>query len=140
VKILCIALLLIASSASAAPSSEYAIRSTHTESGEEIAWYVSDARLSSTPEWKFDARTGVPLPMPAAYERANTWLKSSFPKIGSFRLRSYTVASSGNSLAPNRWYYVFDFVGDVDGSTVSNAKFSVMVLMDGTVVEPRAKK
>lgn len=78
--------------------------------------------------------------MSDAYSRAYAWLQNAFPKMSSFRLHSYGLSTAGSSRAPNRWYYTFDFFGDVDGSTVTNSKFSVMVLMDGTVIEPRESK
>jgi hypothetical protein len=122
------------------PEPQHAIRTASENDGREIGWFVSDAQFLKTPEWKFDGRSEPPLSMPVAYSRAYAWLKKSFPKMSSFRLRSYELSTAGSSRAPNRWYYAFDFFGDVDGSTVTNSKFSVMVLMDGTVIEPRETK
>jgi len=137
--VLAILMAAICGLASAA-THEHPIRTSYEEDGREIGWYVSDSQFLKTPEWKFDGRTDPPLSMPVAYSRAYGWLQKAFPKMSSFRLRSYGLSTAGSSRAPNRWYYTFDFFGDMDGSTVTNSKFSVMVLMDGTIVEPREIK
>lgn len=90
-------LLLATCSADTATTSEYPIRSSHEEDGGQIGWYVSDAQFLKTPEWKFDGKSSAPLDMPTAYQRAYDWLKRSFPKMSSFRLRSYGLSTSGNS-------------------------------------------
>ena len=132
-------LLSVVWTASAA-SYEHAIRTSYQEDGSELNWYVSDDQFMRTPEWKFDGKSSPPFPMGEAYQRAKAWLNKSFPKMSSFKLREYSVSSAGSSRAPNRWYYTFDFMGDLDGSIVTNSRFSVMVLMDGTVIEPKSKK
>lgn len=137
--VLAILMIAMCAVAAAAPL-EFPLRSSSTEDGREIGWYVSDSQFMKTPEWKFDGRTDPPLAMPDAYSRAYAWLQNTFPKMSSFRLHSYELSTAGSSRVQNRWYYMFDFFGDMDGSTVSNSKFSVMVLMDGTVVEPREGK
>ncbi len=133
-------ILLAACGADAAGTAEYPIRSSNEADGTKIGWYVSDAHFLKTPKWIFDGKNSPPLDMPAAHQRAYDWLKRSFPKMSSFKLRSYGLFSSGNSRAPDRWYYTFDFVGDLDGSMVMNSRFSVVVLMDGEIVEPREVK
>lgn len=55
-------------------------------------------------------------------------------------MRSYCVEQAGNSGTPNRWYYTFDFVGTMDGTEVYGGPFTAMVLMDGTIIEPREMK
>ena len=125
---------------SAAATYEHPIRTSYEDDGGEIGWYVSDTQFMKTPEWKFDGQSSPPLSMPDAYKRAYAWLKKSFPKIDSFGVRSYGLSTAGSSRAPNRWYYTFDFSGNLDGSMVMNSRFSVMVLMDGSVIEPRKIK
>ena len=133
-------LLLAACSADTATTHEHPIRSSYEDDGSQIGWYVSDDQFLKMPEWKFDPKSPAPLDLSTAHQRAHEWLKKSFPKMSSFKLRSYSLSTSGNSRASNRWYYTFDFFGDLDGSMVMNSRFSVMVLMDGTVVEPRKVK
>ena len=60
--------------------------------------------------------------------------------MSSFKVRSYGLSTAGSYGAPNRWYYKFDFASDLDGSMVMNSRFSVMVLMDGSSIEPRKVK
>ena len=135
------ALLLVAAcSGETATTHEHPIRTSYEEDGGEIGWYVSDTQFMKTPEWKFDGQSSPPLGMPSAYQNAYTWLKKSFPKMSGFKVRSYGLSTAGSSRAPNRWYYTFDFVGDFDGSMVMNSRFSVMVLMDGSIIEPRKVK
>ncbi len=133
-------LLLVACSGETAPTYEHPIRTSYEDDGGEIGWYVSDSMFMKTPEWKFDGKSSAPLGMPSAYQTAYGWLKKTFPKMSGFKVRSYGLSTAGSSMAPNRWYYTFDFVGDLDGSMVMNSRFSVMVLMDGSVVEPRKIK
>ena len=136
--LLTLTLLAACEVASAAPY-EHAIRTAYQEDGTEIEWHVSDAQFLKTPEWKFDGKSSPPFGMSDAYQRAHAWLKKTFPKMSSFRLREYSVSTAGSSRVPNRWYYTFEFFGDLDGSVVTNSRFSVMVLMDGTIIEPKAK-
>jgi len=133
-------LLLVACTGATATTHEHPIRTSYEDDGGEIGWYVSDVQFMKTPEWKFDGESSAPLGMPSAYQSAYGWLKKTFPKMSGFKVRSYGLSTAGSSRAPNRWYYTFDFVGDLDGSTVMNSRFSVMVLMDGSVIEPRKIK
>ena len=133
-------LLMVVCGFASAATPQHAIRTAYEEDGREIGWYVSDSQFLKTPEWKFDGRSEPPLSMPVAYSRAYGWVQKAFPKMSSFRLRSYELSTAGSSRVQNRWYYTFDFFGELDGSTVTNSKFSVMVLMDGTIIEPRQEQ
>ncbi len=132
--------MLMAAGTAAAATHEHPIRTSYQEDGSELGWYVSDDQFLRTPEWKFDGKSLPPLAMADAHQRAHAWLKKTFPKMSSFRLREYSVSTAGSSRAPNRWYYTFEFLGDLDGSMVTNSRFSVMVLMDGTIIEPKTTR
>jgi len=119
---------------------EYPIRSFTDANGKKTGYFISGERLAATPEWVFDGTTLPPLSLPDAYRIANRWIAQKYPKMDSFRMRSYSVDEGGNSGAPNRWYYTLDFVGTMDGTEVYGGLFMAMVLMDGTIVEPREVK
>ena len=126
--------------ATATASDEYPIRSFTDANGKRTGYFISRERLAATPEWVFDGRTLPPLSLPDAYRIASRWIAQKYPKIDSFRMRSYSVEEAGHSGAPNRWYYTFDFIGRLDGTDVYGGPFMAMVLMDGTVIEPREMK
>jgi hypothetical protein len=91
----------------------------------------------------FDGATLPPLSLAGAYRIASRWIAQKYSKMDSFRVRSYSVEDAGHSGARNRWYYTFDFVGTLNGAEVYGAPstaFTAMVLMDGTIIEPREMK
>ncbi len=125
-------------------SEEYAIRGClDANTGKHTGYFISRERVAATPEWVFDGITLPPLSLPDAYRIASQWIAQKYPKIDSFRVRSYSVEEFVQALArgePNRWYYSFEFIGSMDGTDVYAGPFTAMVLMDGTVIEPREVK
>jgi hypothetical protein len=125
---------------SALASDEYPIRRFTDANGKQTGYFITRERLAATPEWIFDGKTLPPLPLADAYRIASQWIAKKYPTMDSFRVRSYAVEQAGNSGAPNRWYYTFDFVGVMNGAEVYGGPFTAMVLMDGTIIEPREIK
>ena len=118
-----------------AQSSESPIRSYTEEDGSKLGWFVSRDTFLKTPEWQFDGKTPPPLDWAAAYSKALEWLKENKKEFGPFTLYSLTTQFSGN--APDRWYYIAEFRGTKSGKAVLFGELDVLVLMDGTIVEPR---
>ncbi len=108
----------------------------HQSRHEAYEWWISEARLLATPEWRSD-REKVPLAPDKAWRIGRAWLKRRgfpSPELNSITLRRLATESSISN-ADKRWltrfFYRIDCVPAMFDTMV------VVVLMDGTVVEPR---
>jgi len=95
------------------------------QDGERLVYSVDPERWLQMPIWNPDTDGEPPLSFKRAYEIAGRWYKS---RRGEQPLYSYTA-----SCRSGRWCYKFDFVPPKNSPNWDN---TVVVLMDGTIVEP----
>ena len=141
-------LLSLTISVSAEPLNNDIIRSAPGPGGKQLAWYVTEAEWARAPKWVFDGKSPAPLPLSDAYPKAYDSIRKRFPKSGDFHLYRYSLNEFSNTTAPNGWYYTFDFFMPRPRGTEVRANESfgpwgvvtVVVLMDGTVIEPREEE
>jgi hypothetical protein len=107
--------------------------------GKSTYWHITRERLAQIPEWKPDV--SLPLPIEKAAEKATGWIKSRNTKFTELDIVSISLGKIWDSEMKNKWYYSVSVNGavNVDGIR-ANAFFSVIVLMDGTIVEPTSKE
>ncbi|MEI7728378.1 MAG: hypothetical protein WCO56_02355 [Verrucomicrobiota bacterium] len=100
--------------------------------GKRFGFEVTGERVLKTPIWKADADSP-----PLAPRRADQLATAKFRKLISdtkgWKRGSITLVDAGDSL---HWYYVIHFV-QMDEFSGVPPTLHVIVLMDGTVVEPR---
>jgi TonB family protein len=106
---------------------------------------VSDERASRLPQWDQHATPEPPLSMRAATQAAEAWLISRNRDIRAFEASNLTLLRVAPAAVPDGvcrrvdcWYYRLVFDPVVGGRRLAgNGAFTVIVLMDGSVVEPR---
>lgn len=107
------------------------------EHGKRTVFVTTRAVLEKCPTWKLDKEP--PYPIHKAVAVAQDWIKKKYPKFTSFRIVSVSLSPIWDRNFEDRWYYsvAASAAADLDGISASSY-FSVMVLMDGTVVGPSA--
>ena len=107
--------------------------------GKSTFWYITPERLAKLPAWKTDAP--LPLPIEKAIAQATAWIKLRHAKFTEWEIVTVSLGKIWDSDTKNRWYYSVSVNGtaNVDGVRASSF-FSVIVLMDGSVVEPTEQK
>jgi hypothetical protein len=106
---------------------------------------ISHERTVSLPQWDQRAAPDPPLSMIAARKAAEAWLVTQAPEIKTFEMTNLSLLRMNPTTvltAPCRltgcWYYRMSFDPVAGGRTLfSGGGFTVVVLLDGTIVEPR---
>jgi hypothetical protein len=137
-----VALLLaaIAASAAAAPPN-FPVTLFGAGTSEVMYEYqLSPERADRLPRWSPNDGP-PPLAIRDATAVAEKWIKQQNPEVKLFALTSITLAhvTWPESLA-DRWFYRIEFNPIVGGQMLFGGRFTVVVLFDGTVVEPQVEK
>ncbi len=106
--------------------------------GKSFDYSVSQARVEKLPKWDPTQPT-LPLSVKDAVAKAQIWMKKQNPKFDLFAPRSIElrrVSMRGTGL----WYYTIAFDGVVGTEQMFSWSLQAVVLMDGTVVEPKLEK
>jgi hypothetical protein len=138
---LCLAIFGLAVGCAVAAAAGELVRITeHRDAnGKSTYWFIKQERLSKIPEWKVDGP--LPLPVEKAVAKATEWIKKRNAKFTEWDIVSISLGKIWDSDTKNRWYYSVSVNGTVvvDGIK-ANSFFSVIILMDGTIVEPTGKE
>ena len=109
------------------------------EKGKNTYYSTSPELLSRSPSW--DLTGNPPLSIEAAVTKAKEWIRTRYP---SFIPEEVVNISLGRIYEPeigNRWYYTVSLQARTTTDGVDTEKFfSVIVLLDGSVVEPSDSK
>jgi TonB family protein len=113
--------------------------------GTRSVYEVSEERSSRLPQWDQHATPEPPLSMRAAIQAAEAWLISRNRDIRAFEASNLTLVRVAPAAVPDGvcrrvecWYYRLVFDPVVGGRRLSGSgAFTVIVLMDGSVFEPR---
>jgi len=96
-------------------------------------WRISEARILATPEWKIGSEK-IPLSPDRAWQIAQDWFrKKDGAGAGSFvrmEIRSFDIGGESKKLRGKCYYRVECIRAQFDSMLV-------VILMDGTVLEPR---
>jgi hypothetical protein len=132
-----LALLAASSLFATSPTEEFAIRDVADSEGNISTFYVTAAIVAETPEWSFDGTTQPPLSAIEAYLKARAWLQAKVMNGGKYELEDCSLLQIIHFDAPKRWYYAFTFEGPFNPLSRTGPQCAVLVLMDGTIIEPR---
>ncbi len=138
---LCLALISLTLCCAMAVTANERVRITeHLDAnGKSTCWYITQERLAQIPEWRPDV--SLPLPVEKAVGKATEWIKNRNKKFTEWDIVSISLGKIWDSEIKNKWYYSISVNGTVDVDGIkANSFFSVIVLMDGTIVEPTSKK
>jgi TonB family protein len=146
--VLFVALTAVATLAQAPPAappvSPIAVTNSVARDGTRYQFEISRERASGLPQWDPRAVPDPPLSMNEARKAAESWLASRAPEINAFVLsglglfRLFPREPLANCAAAGCWYYRMTFDLVVGGRRLaSGGDFTVVVLHDGSIVEPR---
>ena len=109
------------------------------ENGKRTAFVTTKDVIEKSPSWKLDKEP--PLPIHKAIQIADKWIKTKYPKFTAFNIISVSISKIWEHKQKDKWYYTISTAAsaDVDGIS-AHTYFSVIVLMDGTVVGPSSPK
>ena len=100
-------------------------------------WEVPRKQYEALPTWS-PADGSPPLAVNRALEIGSAWIKSRHPDIKQFDSLSLSFVRAGCCVSGDeRWFYRIDFQPVVSGQRMYGGQFIAVVLMNGTVVEPR---
>ncbi|MGB7217221.1 MAG: energy transducer TonB [Vicinamibacterales bacterium] len=133
----------LAQSQAAAPSAQMVLVA---KSGTKDVFEISRARATELPRWDPAKAPEPPLSLRAARKAAETWLASQHSLIKTFDLSgvglsnffaNFPIENCGPS---GCWYYRLAFAPTLgDLPLTDNAQITVVVLLDGSIVWPRAE-
>jgi hypothetical protein len=124
--------------ASPPPDEEVELQSI---SGQGLTQVFSVARslVEAIPDWEPE-KGEAPLSMSAAVAAAKAAVARRHPKFDDFKATAISLHGINCYPAiPGKWYYVVTFSPVVEGQPFFGGGFWEVVLMDGTVVEPKTK-
>jgi hypothetical protein len=132
-------ILILATTAIASPSDkqEFVIREAADSLGQISTFYVTTDMVAKTPSWSPANKTPAPLSLAEAYHKAQSWMETKVPGGKDYELESCSLQQIINFETPRRWYYTFSFVGKPAPLSTIGPECLVLVLMDGTIIEPR---
>ena len=115
--------------------------------GTQQVWDISRERLMALPKWNLQTAP-VPLSLVAAVDVAQKWAARQNPGVARWQVVSAVLTPiairSGNFVTLSSWYYRVQFATAIDsaavlipGPTGDARRLNVVVLLDGSVVEPK---
>ena len=90
------------------------------------------------PSWD-PSKEQLPLAITDALAIAKKWCLVSHPKFDDVVLGGIEIEPIGWTTAKDKWFFIFSFDPIIDGQRLYG-QFYAVVLMDGTVVEPKVSK
>jgi hypothetical protein len=117
------------------------VASSRAQDGTMFTWEIPQQRGNAQPTWDPATMPTPPVSIADATKVADAWLKQQTPELKTFVLTSLTLFRMQPYMWPDRWYYRLEFDPIVAGRRLSGAgNFVAVVLLDGSVVEPRIDK
>lgn len=104
-----------------------------------IDYSISQARADKLPKWD-PAQPTIPLQIHEAVAKAQAWIKKQNPKIESFVPNRIDLGRVSYGRFYGLWYYTVGFDGVVGGQRMYSWGLQAVVLMDGSIVEPKPEK
>ena len=138
---LCLAFFSLALGCAMVVTADERVRITeHRDAnGKSTYWYITQERLAQIPDWKPDV--SLPLPIEKAVGKATEWIKNRSTKFTERDIVTISLGKIWDSEMKDKWYYTISVNGTVNVDGIkANSFFSVIVLMDGTIVEPSSKE
>ena len=141
IKLILATLLLATTAQSLARTSPQGIVPLHAASyGESVREYsIIESQAEKLAKWD-PAQTAAPLTTSQAITKARAWLKVRHPKFDGFEPTEISLRRVSYSRFTALWYYTIRFDGLVGQTRSYVPEMEAVVLMDGTVVEPKRGK
>jgi hypothetical protein len=140
IKIISVSLILLLALASKAFAGDTVRLTEHIdEHGKRTVFNTTKTIIEKNPSWNLES--DPPYPIHKAVDQAKEWIKQKYPKFTNVQIVSISLSPIWTHKFKDKWYYSISAQAgaDLDGISASSF-FSVMVLMDGTVVGPSVPK
>ena len=111
------------------------LRKTNAD-GISLTWDVTRERFDRQPAWSPDGGTPPPLSLADALHTANEWVQKNGARTNTGLMQSASLLRFGGKY----WYYRVEYaMGPVTSASASD-RVTVIVLLDGSIVEPRNER
>jgi TonB family protein len=115
------------------------------QNGKRYVFEITPERAEHLPRWDQPSTGEPPLPISDARRLATTWIKGKAPQADAFELAASSLVRARPSAsvpgAPVPWYYSVAFDHTIGDRRVAGGLESlVVVLLDGSIVEPRTEE
>jgi TonB family protein len=108
------------------------------QDGTRYLYEISQDRAAGLPRWDQRARSEPPLSVSQARKAAEAWLTSRAPEVKTLEMTSLSLV---NLNPAGLWNYRLTFDPVVGGRRLTGGRdFTVVVLLDGSIVEPRVEQ
>src|SRR5262245_15803465 len=108
------------------------------QNGSRYVFEIAPGRANQQVAW--DRQSDPPLSVGAARKSAEEWLAVHFKDVQTFDLAGVTLSAGGRCGSDPCWHYRLTFDPTVGGRRlIGGNEFTVVVLLDGSVVEPRVE-
>jgi len=121
--------------ASGPPQNVTILRRTNAD-GVSLSWEVTRDRFDRQPTWSPDSGTPLPLSLSDALHAANEWLQKNGERTNTGLMQSASLLRFGGRY----WYYRVEYATVPVTAANASDRITVVVLVDGSVVEPRIEK
>ena len=113
------------------------------QDGTRYFYEISQERANALPQWDQRSMPDPPLSMSQARRAAESWLMSRIPEVKTFEVTTLYFGKVLPGPCSGRivdcWYYRISFDPVVGGRRLNAAsEFTAVVLLDGSIVEPRS--
>ncbi|GGC05785.1 hypothetical protein GCM10011352_34980 [Marinobacterium zhoushanense] len=113
------------------------VLSTHKDDGTQVGIFISQEQIEQTEEWRPEDGE-PPLKVSSAYKIVQEWGRQQYARYDGVNVRELSLKKYGCSDVINRWYYIVDLNPVIDGNGLWGSGNWAAVLMDGTVIGPKA--
>jgi TonB family protein len=113
------------------PQNVTILRRTNAD-GTNVVWDVTRDRFDRQPAWRPDAGT-PPLSLSDAMRTANEWIQKNHARSNPGLLQSASLLKFGGM----SWYYRIEYAMVPVTADNASERVTVIVLLDGSVVEPK---
>lgn len=122
------------------PGSPVLVTLSRLPDGTSYRWEIPRPTAVALAPWNPTA-SPVPLSIGDAAQTGEAWLRQRNQEFKAFEITNVNLSRMQPTLMPDRWFYRLDFDPIVEGRRlVGGGKYVAVVLLDGTVVEPRVEK
>lgn len=103
-------------------------------------WDVPRKQYEALPKWA-PRSNAVPFSIADAVRTSEEWIKKRHPEVKKFDVSSVSLVRAGCCVpSDERWFYRVEFRPVVAGQRLHGGHFVAVVLLDGSLVEPKAEK
>jgi hypothetical protein len=129
-------LLMLVSSSIAEDPTLVMLGRERCSNGREYLYELDGSKIAGLPTWHPESDRPAPVSLKPACQIGRATLKARHPAIDEFEITRVAISEMVSTKRLGSWYYSLNYVGKRDGQSVPSRGFFVVLLMDGSSVEP----